>query len=386
MLAKSLIGLAAVVTRVLAAESTTDDASATDVASATAEESATGTASGEATTHTVNVGASGHKFTPNEVEAKVGDIIEWRFYPSGHWVIRGDYENPCIPYEYVDVNRKGFSSGEEKVQAITDDAPRFRVRVNNTDPILFYCGAPGSCVKYKMMGIVNPSKNETLDGWLKNAEGVDYQLRPGDPFPTEDADPTETASKGSKDDEDDESSSGGGGGGLSTGAIAGIAVGGAAVLLLAGALLYLCGRRGGFDKAYRKSFRSSVPQPPPVTESQVYSPNPTIADPWAAQKSPGLVASQYTQSPPISPHQSLAYGTHPGMVAHDGTPISYHEAYHQQPVAASPAGTPKPPDQIAPVELPGSPDPGHSPIPSYHNDARTYSWHGDETGYRPANQ
>ncbi|PCD30762.1 hypothetical protein AU210_010435 [Fusarium oxysporum f. sp. radicis-cucumerinum] len=342
MVSKSLLVLTAALATAWA-QTTTDEPTAT------AEESSTGTSSGEAVTHTVNVGASGHKFTPNEVKAEVGDIIEWRFYPTDHWVIRGDYDNPCIPYEYIGVNRQGFSSGTQKVQAITDDGPRYRVRVNNTDPFFFYCGAPESCSKWKMMGVVNPSKNETIEGWLKNAEDVDMQLRPGDPWPKEgESTSTGATSEPTADnsDEDDESS-GSGKKSLSTGAIAGIAVGGAAVLLLAGALLYLCGRRGGFDKAYRKSFRNSVPSAPPVVENP-YSPHPSVADPWAAQKSPGLVAAPYGQSPPLSPHQSMPYGTHPGMVAQDGTPISYHEGYHQPPMAASPATTPKPHEQIAP--------------------------------------
>src|SRR6478735_10111714 len=126
------------------------------------------------------------------------------------------------------------------------------------------------------------SKNETIEGWLKNAEDVDMQLRPGDPWPKEgESTSTGATSEPTADnsDEDDESS-GSGKKSLSTGAIAGIAVGGAAVLLLAGALLYLCGRRGGFDKAYRKSFRNSaVPPGPSVVESSVYSPQQSVADP-----------------------------------------------------------------------------------------------------------
>ncbi|KAF5000316.1 hypothetical protein FGRMN_1860 [Fusarium graminum] len=386
MVSKSLVALTAALATVWAQ-------STTDAPSATVQESATGTASSAEKTHTINVGASGHKFTPAEVEADVGDIIEWRFYPSNHWVIQGDYDYPCIPYEYAGLDRTGFSSEMQKVQAITNDGPRFRVRVNDTDPFFFYCGAPGSCVKYKMMGVVNPSKNETLAGYLKNAEGVDRQLVPGDPWPTEEGFPEPSSTSGSSSDEpsdDDNNSSGGHKKSLSTGAIAGIAVGGAAVLLLAGALLYLCGRRGGFDKAYRKSFRNSAPPPPPVVEQSIYSPHPSVADPWAAQKSPGLMASHYgQQSPPMSPHQSLAYGTHPGMV--DGTPGSYYD-YQKPQMGASPSTTPKPAEPIAPVELPGSPDPGHSPAPTYNtnnnvnNDGRTFSWHGDEQGhYRPAN-
>lgn len=64
---------------------------------------------------------SGHKFTPGEVDAKVGDIIEWRFYPVEHWVIRGDFDYPCVPYDYIGTDRKSFDSGAQTVQAITDD-------------------------------------------------------------------------------------------------------------------------------------------------------------------------------------------------------------------------------------------------------------------------
>lgn len=160
--------------------------------------------------------------------------------------------------------------------------------------------------------------------WLEKAKDVDYQLRPGEPWPTEDL-PTETASpKDSSEADDGETSSN-----LSPGAIAGIAIGSTAVLLLAGALLYLCGRRGGFDKAYRKSF-GGTPHPP-VAETQFNSPNPG-GSPWDVNKSlPSMAAAPFGQSPPMSPHQSVGYGTHPAALAamvaqaqnQDGTIGSY---------------------------------------------------------------
>src|SRR5690606_501824 len=51
---------------------------------------------------------------------------------------------------------------------------------------------------------------------------------------------------------DDDGKDSKGSSGLSAGAIAGIAIGGAAVLIIAAALIYLCGRRGGKDFAYRR--------------------------------------------------------------------------------------------------------------------------------------
>jgi hypothetical protein len=73
-------------------------------------------------TSTNPIQQAGHKFTPNNIKADIGDILEYRFYPDAHWVIRGDFDNPCIPYEYVDTDRTGFSSGPQPVKAITNDA------------------------------------------------------------------------------------------------------------------------------------------------------------------------------------------------------------------------------------------------------------------------
>lgn len=49
-------------------------------------------------------------------------------------------------------------------------------------------------------------------------------------------------------------------------------------------------------------------------------------------------------------------------------------------MAASPATTPKP-QEVAPVELPGSPDPGNNN--TNNRDSRTFSWNGDEQAQRP---
>jgi hypothetical protein len=70
-----------------------------------------------------------------------------------------------------------------------------------------------------MMGVVNPSSNMTLGAWLDKAKDVDYQLRPGDRFPSEGDDPKPSPDSGSS--------------GLSGGAIAGIAIGAVAAVLLA---------------------------------------------------------------------------------------------------------------------------------------------------------
>jgi hypothetical protein len=108
-----------------------------------------------------------------------------------------------------------------------------------------------------MIGVINPNATQSFAAQMAYAENVTYQLAPGEPFPSETPTglprPTSTSGSNSGGGDGGDSDGGGGGGGLSTGAIAGIAIGAAAVLIIAAALIYLCGRRGGFEKAYRKS-------------------------------------------------------------------------------------------------------------------------------------
>ncbi|KAK4151481.1 hypothetical protein C8A00DRAFT_35885 [Chaetomidium leptoderma] len=215
-----------------------------------------GGSSGPATV-TIAVGANGHVFTPNTATAKVGDIIRFNFYPSNHRVARAEFKWPCIPYELANINKPGFDSGTFTPQVVSNDPPHYEVRVNDTEPLFFYCAAPHSCVDYHMIGVINPNKTQSLAAQQDYADKVTYQLAPGDQFPSET--PIPKPNPGSGDGPTDPGNGngggggGGGGGGLSGGAIAGIVIGAAAVIILGAALVYLCGRRGGFDKAYRKS-------------------------------------------------------------------------------------------------------------------------------------
>ncbi|KAF4997585.1 hypothetical protein FGRMN_3790 [Fusarium graminum] len=337
-------------------------------ASISGDMSAGTTSTTEITTHTINVGAAGHKFTPNDIKADVGDIIEYRFYPDAHWVIRGDYDNPCIPYEYVDTDREGFSSGPEPVKAITDDAPRYRVRVNDTKPIFFYCGAPGSCVRYHMMGVINPwqSKKQNLNGWLKKADDVDFQLTPGEPFPKESgfisstasALPTSTASVTSESttsttvNENSSSSGHPDHNGLDGGVIAGIVIGSVAVLGIIIGAIYLCGRRGGFNDAYRKRFGahdmpSGLHGAPPVSEVEVGSPNSTLPGYWVYKPTSPItstVGHSHHTSPPLSPLYNLPQETGAMMPP-------YNENFNTNNVPNFHDLTPHPPTQ-PPKEVP----------------------------------
>lgn len=100
-----------------------------------------------------------------------------------------------------------------------------------------------------MIGVVNPNATHTLDAQLAAAREAPYQLAPGEPFPTETPSPRPPPSPSPP---PPPPPGGDGAAALGAGPIAGIAIGGTAVVLLAAVVIYLCGRRGGFDKAYRK--------------------------------------------------------------------------------------------------------------------------------------
>ncbi|KAL1857049.1 hypothetical protein Daus18300_010497 [Diaporthe australafricana] len=226
---------------------------------------------------------------------------------------------------------------------VTRQGPTFSVRVNDTAPIWFYCAAPGSCIDNWMVGVINPNDTQTLDVQIEYTMNTTTQMVPGDPLPSETAagSPDATSTSGTSSSGSHSHSSAP----LSAGAIAGIAIGGAVVVLIAATLLYLCGRRGGLDKAYNRQSRHTMA--PPVSEvkytgggakspgqetfaTTAYSVTPSN-DPYQHQQQPGHVSqgvpaySVHNGSPPpMSVHSQNSYqhfGSTPGM----GTPYQGNE-------------------------------------------------------------
>lgn len=180
---------------------------------------------------------------------------EYQFYPTNHSVIRADYGYPCVPYEMVlGAGHYGFWSGFEPVDAVLDDPPSYRVTVNDTEPIFFYCGAPNSCIGYGMVGVINPNASTSLEHQRQLAEASTFSLVPGEDWPTEGSIPSGVATTSATPSATSSSSPATGTAvpspsALSAGAIAGVAIGGAAVLLAAGVAVWFCGRQSRRSQA-----------------------------------------------------------------------------------------------------------------------------------------
>jgi len=195
------------------------------------------------TNHIVHVGRADHVFSPDVTIADVGDTITFLFYPLNHSVVKMDPEFPCKPYEMIHSKGTGFWSGFQFLQAFRDPPPSYNITINDTQPLWFYCSAIDSCIKFQMVGVINPDNNTFPIAKVKgDASQADFSLSPGEPWPAEGGAQPNPDGNGT-------STGGGGGGsdskessGLSTGAIAGIAIGAVIALALVGLLFFFVGR------------------------------------------------------------------------------------------------------------------------------------------------
>ncbi|KAI0138626.1 hypothetical protein F4776DRAFT_62354 [Hypoxylon sp. NC0597] len=325
------------------------------------ESTVTATGSSAAATYTVMVGLQ-HDFQPDTIQANPGDTIRFNFYPKNHSVVRADFKKPCIPWELTQDPTESFFSGPVEQDTLQSPIPSWDLKVNNTDPVFFYCSAPDSCIKWKMVGVINPNKTFTLDIQKAFVDNSTFQLSPGEDFPdesspsittTSDSAPTSTSTSTATDSTNPGSNSGGGR--LSGGAIAGIAIGGAAVVAIIAALIYLCGRKGGIEKGYRRSTVAGG-APPPMMEA-TYNDNGPKSPPMNSPY--GMYADPYRSPSPTawssqmgSPHASYLGQPSPGFPPYStGSP--HIPGQDQQQYFEAPDS-----QRYPPAELPATP--GHT--------------------------
>ncbi|KAI1469232.1 uncharacterized protein F4812DRAFT_323070 [Daldinia caldariorum] len=316
--------------------------------------------SNEAVTHTVRVGLQ-HDFSPDTIHANPGDTIRFNFYPRNHSVVRAAFKKPCIPWELTNGPAETFFSGPIEQDTLESPIPSWDLQVDSTDPVFFYCSAPGSCIDWKMVGVINPNETFTLDIQKAFVQNATFQLSPGEQFPDESS-PSSTAGSGNNSPTSTPGASSDNSSGratLSSGAIAGIAIGGVAAIAIIAALVYLCGRKGGIEKGYRRSTLINT-APPQVVEANYndYGPKspaigspypPSYVDPYRAA-SPGAMVS-----PVGSPHNSYLGHPSPGYPAY--APVSPTFPKQDQPALyEAPADT----QPSAVAELPGSIDNVHA--------------------------
>lgn len=119
----------------------------------------------------VAVGENGLSYSPNDIQADQGDIVEFSFFPKvsspthltnstnqpqNHTVTQSSFADPCHP-----LSTGGFFSSFVPTAAGTAGST-FSITVNTTKPIWFYCGQGIHC-QSGMVGAINaPATGNTL--------------------------------------------------------------------------------------------------------------------------------------------------------------------------------------------------------------------------------
>ncbi|KAF1810745.1 hypothetical protein P152DRAFT_368738, partial [Eremomyces bilateralis CBS 781.70] len=99
-------------------------------------------------------------FTPASTTASPGDVLIFSFLSGPHDVAQSSFDSPCHPAP------NAFYSG--LVSSASDRT--FRVEVNSSDPIFFYCAVAGHC-QAGMVGVVNPPPGQAGDALTRRARG-----------------------------------------------------------------------------------------------------------------------------------------------------------------------------------------------------------------------
>lgn len=95
----------------------------------------------------VLVGADGKlSYEPSHVVALPRDTLVFEFVSKNHTVTQSSFADPCKPFRTAD-GVAGIDSGFVPAAAAGQPAAQFRVKVNNTAPLYFYCkqGAGAHC-------------------------------------------------------------------------------------------------------------------------------------------------------------------------------------------------------------------------------------------------
>ncbi|SPQ25555.1 16b25aa2-a6c8-4ff8-a8c7-ce1631159e3c [Thermothielavioides terrestris] len=121
------------------------------------------TAHAAAKTIPVVVGKNGLTFQPDEIQAEVGDVLEFRFYAKNHSVVAGDFSKACVPAE-----ENGFFSGFFPTTGTGANSQVFHVTVSHTNPVPIYCSQnTGQHCKNGMVAVINPDTSGNSDMTLQ---------------------------------------------------------------------------------------------------------------------------------------------------------------------------------------------------------------------------
>ncbi|CAI6336503.1 unnamed protein product [Periconia digitata] len=140
---------------------------------------------GMVATHVVQVGSNGSlTFSPENLKANVGDLVQFQFHPKNHSVVQSTFDQPCVPIVNVQgVNAtnaffSGFMPTNASVTA-TSQVLTYTIRVMDTKPVWYYCSQGKHC-QGGMVGSINAatSGNKTMSAFKALAAKAPANITP----------------------------------------------------------------------------------------------------------------------------------------------------------------------------------------------------------------
>ena len=114
-----------------------------------------GTSTGQVVVHAVKVGNANGSLTysPNNIKANVGDMVQFQFAPNNHTVTQSTFAQPCQPISLNSPGTTGFYSGYMAVASTATTTPTYTIQINTTNAIWIYCSQGSHCQKGMVMVI-----------------------------------------------------------------------------------------------------------------------------------------------------------------------------------------------------------------------------------------
>lgn len=83
-------------------------------------------------------------FSPNNIVAAVGEMVQFQFAPANHTVTQSTFAAPCSPIGLTS-NVTGVFSGFMPVAATATLTPTYTIMINSTTPMWLYCSQGKHC-------------------------------------------------------------------------------------------------------------------------------------------------------------------------------------------------------------------------------------------------
>ncbi|TGJ86763.1 hypothetical protein E0Z10_g1980 [Xylaria hypoxylon] len=155
--------------------------------------------------HVVSVSSTTDKtllaFTPNNIKAAAGDMIQFQFLNGNHSVVQSNFDNPCTPIQALVKNATGMFSGYMDVAAseATGMIPTYTMEVANDKPLWLYCSQGKHCQSGMVM-VVNENTaanaSRSLDAFKALAAKATANLDPSKITPASGGDSTDGTTGG----------------------------------------------------------------------------------------------------------------------------------------------------------------------------------------------